>query len=51
VISDLDESEGVRGSMAKAMGVLVEGARHRRAGRGDHVRGHALPRLVHAWQA
>jgi hypothetical protein len=51
VISGLDESEGVRGSTANTVGVLIDGARHRRAARGDHVRGRALPRLVRARQA
>jgi outer membrane cobalamin receptor len=45
----LDESESVRGGMAKAVGVLIDGVRHRSAGRGDHARGRALPRLVCAW--
>jgi hypothetical protein len=49
VISSLDESESVRGGMAKAVGVLIDGVRHRSAGRGDHARGRALPRLVCAW--
>jgi hypothetical protein len=48
VISGLGESESVRGDTAKVVGALIGGARHRRAGRGDQARGHALPRPVRA---
>jgi hypothetical protein len=48
VISGLDESEGVRGDTAKAVGALIGGARHRRVGRGDRARGCALSWLVRA---
>jgi hypothetical protein len=38
VIFGLDESESVRGDTAKAVGALIGGVRHRRAGRGGRAR-------------
>jgi hypothetical protein len=48
VISGLGESESGQGDTTEAVGALIGGVRHRRAGRGDHARGRALPRLVSA---